>query len=86
MPLKKKIKIKEAKMGGHLLGQAIKEGDDYTILISKSHRTEKSRLNTVVHEALHAADFDGLSERKVRQLTSVVTEVLWREGYRRVKQ
>jgi hypothetical protein len=85
MALKKKIKIKEAKMGGHLLGQAIKEGDDYTILISKSHRTEKSRLNTVVHEALHVGDFE-LTEADVRRLTSVVTEVLWREGYRRVKQ
>jgi hypothetical protein len=85
MALKKKIKIKEAKMGGHLLGQAIKEGDDYTILISKSHRTEKSRMNTVVHEALHVGDFE-LTEADVRRLTSVVTEVLWREGYRRVKQ
>jgi hypothetical protein len=85
MALKKKIKIKEARMGGHLLGQAIKEGDDYTILISKSHRTEKSRMNTVVHEALHVGDFE-LTEADVRRLTSVVTEVLWREGYRRVKQ
>jgi len=72
-------------MRGHLLGQAIKEGDDYTILISKSHRTEKSRLNTVVHEALHVGDFE-LTEADVRRLTAVVTEVLWREGYRRVKQ
>jgi KaiC/GvpD/RAD55 family RecA-like ATPase len=85
MALKKKIKIKEAKMRGHLLGQAIKEGDDYTILISKHHRTEKSRMNTVVHEALHVGDFE-LTEADVRRLTSVVTEVLWREGYRRIKQ
>jgi hypothetical protein len=85
MALKKKIKIKEAKMGGHLLGQAIKEGDDYTILISKSHRTEKSRMNTVVHEALHVGDFE-LTEADVRRLTSVVTEVLWREGYRRISK
>jgi len=82
MALKKKIKIKEAKMHGHLLGQAIKEGDDYTILISKKHKTEKSRLNTVVHEALHVGDFE-LTEADVRRLTSVVTEVLWRENYRR---
>ena len=85
MALKKKIKIKEAKMRGHLLGQAIKEGDDYTILISKSHRTEKSRMNTVVHEALHVGDFE-LTEADVRRLTSVVTEVLWREGYRRISK
>ena len=69
-------------MHGHLLGQAIKEGDDYTILISKKHKTEKSRLNTVVHEALHVGDFS-LTEAEVRRLTSVVTEVLWRENYRR---
>jgi hypothetical protein len=42
-------------------------------------------MNTVVHEALHVADFDGLSESKVRQLTAYVVECLWREGYRRKK-
>jgi Ser-tRNA(Ala) deacylase AlaX len=83
MPLKKKIKIREVKMRRQLLGEAIKEGDRYTIHINSEHRTEKSRMNTVVHEALHVADFD-LSEAHVRSITSVVTEVLWREGYRRV--
>jgi hypothetical protein len=82
MALKKRIKIKEGRLGGRLLGQAIKEGENYTIRISKAHRTEKSRLNTVVHEALHVGDFD-LTEKHVRDLTAVVTEVLWREGYRR---
>jgi hypothetical protein len=85
MALKKKIKIKEARMGRRLLGQAIKEGDSYTIRINSHHGTERSRLNTVVHEALHVGDFD-LTEAHVRSLTSVVTEVLWREGYRRIKQ
>jgi hypothetical protein len=42
-------------------------------------------MNTVVHEGLHVADFDGLSERRVRLLTAYVVECLWREGYRRVK-
>lgn len=72
-------------MGRRLLGQAIKEGDSYTIRINSNHGTERSRLNTVVHEALHVGDFD-LTEAHVRSLTSVVTEVLWREGYRRIKQ
>jgi hypothetical protein len=83
MPIKKKIKIREVKMRKHLLGEAVKEGDRYTININTEHRTEKSRMNTVVHEALHVADFD-LSEAHVRSITSVVTEVLWREKYRRV--
>lgn len=70
-------------MRKQLLGEAIKEGDRYTIRINSKHRTEKSRMNTVVHEALHVADFD-LTEAHVRSITSVVTEVLWREKYRRV--
>jgi Ser-tRNA(Ala) deacylase AlaX len=83
MPIKKKIKIREVKMRKQLLGEAIKEGDRYTIRINTEHRTEKSRMNTVVHEALHVADFD-LTEAHVRSITTVVTEVLWREKYRRV--
>jgi hypothetical protein len=43
-------------------------------------------MNTVVHESLHAADWDGLSERKVRQLTAYVVECLWRQGYRRTRK
>ena len=85
MALKKRIKIKEARLGSRLLGEAIKCGDSYTIRISSSHGTEKSRMNTVVHEALHVGDFD-LTEAHVRRLTSVVTEVLWREGYRRTNK
>lgn len=83
MPIKKKIQIREVRMRKQLLGEAIKEGDRYTIRINSKHRTEKSRMNTVVHEALHVADFD-LTEAHVRSITSVVTEVLWREKYRRV--
>lgn len=72
-------------MGSRLLGEAIKDGNRYTIRINARHSSEKSRLNTVVHEALHVGDFD-LTEARVRSLTSVVTEVLWREGYRRHKE
>ena len=85
MALKKRIQIREQALGGRLLGQAIKEGNQYTIRINKRHGTERSRMNTVIHEALHVGDFD-LTEKKVRELTAVVTEVLWREGYRRPRK
>lgn len=83
--LKKRIKIVEMNLNKHKdLGQAEPTGSDtYVIRIHNNHKTEKSRLNTVVHEALHCGDFD-MSERKVRELTAVVVNVLWRQRYRRV--
>jgi hypothetical protein len=85
--LKKRIKIIELNLNKHRdLGQAEPTGSDrYVIRIHDNHKTEKSRLNTVVHEALHCGDFD-MSEKKVRDLTAVVVDVLWRENYRRVKK
>lgn len=41
-------------------------------------------MNTVVHESLHCGDM-AMSEKKVRHLTAVVVEVLWAQGYRRVR-
>lgn len=84
--LKKKIKIVEMNLNKDKdLGQAEPTGSNkYEIRIHDDHKTERSRLNTVVHEALHCGDFD-MSERKVRELTAVVVDVLWREKYRRVK-
>jgi hypothetical protein len=83
--IKKRIKIVEMNLNKQKdLGQAEPTGSDkYVIRIHDHHKTEKSRLNTVVHEALHCADFD-MSERKVRQLTTVIVDVLWRQKYRRV--
>lgn len=82
--LKKKIRVVEP----HQLkdyGQAEPMGGNrYLIRIHPKHRTERSRLNTLVHESLHCGDFD-MSESRVRHLTAVVVEVLWAQGYRRVR-
>jgi hypothetical protein len=86
MPLKKKIRIKEVPLPDRRLGDCSKDGDTYRIRINPNHYSERSRLNTAIHEALHAADWDGLSEKRIRTLTAYVVEVLWREGYRRVLQ
>jgi hypothetical protein len=82
MPLKKKIRIKEVPLPDRRLGDCTKEGDVYSIRINPNHYSERSRLNTAVHEALHAAAWD-LPEKQIRTLTAYVVEVLWREGYRR---
>jgi hypothetical protein len=86
MSLKKKIRIREVRTPNNELGLTSEIGEDhYLVRIHPDHCSERSRMNTVVHEGLHVADFDGLSERRVRLLTAYVVECLWREGYRRVK-
>ena len=82
MPLKKRIKIKVVPLPNRKLGDCTKEGNDYRIRISPRHYSERSRLNTTVHEALHAGDWE-LPEKQIRTLTAYVVEVLWRAGYRR---
>lgn len=86
MALKKRIRIIEMPLDGGKLGDTEQVHDDaYNIFIHPVHPNPRSRMNTVIHEALHAADWDGLSERKVRQLSAYVVECLWRQGYRRKK-
>jgi hypothetical protein len=83
---KKKLKIVEADLTAEDCWGKMKHkgGNRFEIRIDPAHRTERSRLNTVVHEALHCGDME-LPEAKVRHLTAVVVEALWREGYRRVR-
>ena len=87
MSLKKRMRIIEMPLDGGKLGDAKQvEEDSYVLFIHSKHPNPRSRMNTVVHEALHAADWDGLSERKVRQLSAYVVEALWRQGYRRTRK
>ena len=44
----------------------------------------RDRLNTVVHETLHASK-PNLSEAEVDRIATDVAKVLWRAGYRRTK-
>ena len=83
---KKKLKIVEADLTAEdCWGEAEPMGGNrFEIRIDSAHRSERSRANTVIHEALHCGDM-GLPEAKVRHLTAVVVEALWREGYRRVR-
>lgn len=87
MSLKKRMRIIETPLDGGKLGDTKQvEEDSYVLYIHPVHPNPRSRMNTVVHEALHAADWDGLSERKVRQLSAYVVEALWRQGYRRTRK
>jgi hypothetical protein len=79
----KRLKVVKVRMKSDL-GQAEPLGGNrYLIRIHPKHRSERSLMNTLVHESLHCGDFE-MSERKVRHLTAVVVEALWGQGYRRV--
>ena len=54
----------------------------FKIVINENHRSEKERLDTVVHECIHIGDLRA-PERKVRHMAAIITEALWRQGYRR---
>lgn len=85
--IKKKFRVREVDLTKEdCWGEAEPLGGNrFELRIDKAHRTERSRMNTLVHEALHIGDMAKLSETKVRHLTAVVVEALWREGYRRVR-
>ena len=87
MSLQKKVKIIETPLDGGKLGDTKEVSEtSYVVYIHPEHPNARSRMNTVIHEALHVADFDGLSEKKVRLLTAYVAECLWRQGYRRTRK
>ena len=83
-PQRKKFRIIEEDLtDSDDWGQTNKTGSNsYEITIDKNHETERDRLDTLVHEALHVADWY-MSERKVVSLAKIVTDALWRQGYRR---
>lgn len=67
------------------MGLCTNEGNGrcFTIDIHPGHKREKSRMNTTVHEAIHAGEWS-LSELRTRAIAWAVTHVLWREGWRRI--
>jgi hypothetical protein len=81
---KKKFKIVESNLSKDKDdGQLYHEGSKkFTIVIDKNHRSERERMDTLVHECLHVGDLRA-SERKVRHMAAIITEALWRQGYRR---
>ncbi len=49
------------------------------------HGGEKGYLGTLIHEAIHLLD-DNLTEKEVVRRETAITNLLWREGYRKVSQ
>lgn len=53
-----------------------------TIELDPRIKGAKERLRVLVHESLHLADWKA-SEAKVDRVSREITEVLWKQGYRK---
>ena len=87
MPRKRprKVKVVVKKLGRErCIGLAIEEDGKQTIVVDP-RQPEKELLNTLIHEAIHLADFD-IPEAKVIRLANKAAEVVWQQGYRRTSK
>lgn len=80
MPKRKSIPIKYRKLGKEkAIGLAHSEG-----IIEVDERLRgKKQLEIIIHEALHIL-FPRLSENKVVEQSIILTNTLWKQGYRRI--
>lgn len=82
---RKAVKVVDLKLGRHrCIGLAVEEDGKQAIFVDP-RQPERERLNTLIHEAIHLADFD-LPEAKVIRLANKAADVVWDQGYRRTAQ
>jgi len=60
------------------------EGIDYVAIWVHPELSKKQKLNVMIHEALHAA-YPDLTEQQVIDGAEIIEEVLWKAGYRKIK-
>lgn len=83
----RKIKLRERKLGregAHGLSWGPEEelSKRNTIEIDP-RQSARSRMNTILHEGLHQLD-DRLTEKGVRKFAAFLSDLLHRDGYRRI--
>jgi hypothetical protein len=52
------------------------------LYVRTDHLQDRMLLNTLIHESIHACDWDA-PEKKVQQMATDIARFLWRVGYRR---
>lgn len=60
----------------------IGENPAHDLYVRTDGLSERMILNVIIHEALHACDWDA-SEIKVNQMANDISRFLWRLGYRK---
>jgi hypothetical protein len=81
--MKSRVKVLERKLGRERAwGQAWQGINELEI---DPRQPPKQYLDTLIHEALHLARPE-LEETTVEETATFITDVLWRQNYRRVNQ
>lgn len=81
--LPKRIRVRERKLGREKADGLAWEGRRALVEIDP-RQGEKERLDTLLHEATHIL-FPKLNEMQVRGVAARLTEILWKDGWRRVR-
>lgn len=78
-----RVRIMEKRLGRErALGQAW-QGDN--VVEIDPRQCESERLDTLIHELLHLMEPEW-SEEKVEEVANWMSRILWRQGYRRVRE
>lgn len=80
--LPKKIKVRERQLGREKAAGLAWE--DKALIEIDPRQSEKERLDTILHEALHIL-FPKLNEMQTRGVAARLTIVVWKDGWRRVR-
>jgi hypothetical protein len=81
MTKQKSLKILEVKLGREkAVGQTYYDG---SIQIDP-RQSPKERMDTIAHETIHTINPE-LSEDEVIYLSNVISNTLWKDGYRRIE-
>lgn len=82
--LPKKIKVRERKLGREKADGLAWDHKPTPVIEVDPRQPENDRLDTLIHEAIHIV-FPKLGEMQVRGATKRIADVVWRDGWRRVR-
>lgn len=82
MKLPERIKLVERKLGREKAHGLAHQGEGM-IEVNPSHPSMKERLDTLLHEGIHILD-PNLPETKVRAYSKRLTDLLWKDRWRRL--
>jgi hypothetical protein len=84
--VRKKVQIRERKLGRHNAHGIVHEFDSDNPLIELDTKLKgRDRLVILTHELLHCA-FPSLAEKRVIAISKLIAGALWAENYRRIDQ
>jgi len=82
----RKIRFRERKLGredAYGLSWGSNEKRNRNLIEIDPRQSARSRMNTILHEGLHQLD-DNLTEKTVRKFAAFLSNLLYRDGYRRI--